>query len=178
MKKWVSLFFAVVFAFALASVAYAHSGGTDSRGGHKNHSTGEYHYHHGYSAHQHEDLDGDGDLDCPFNFADKTGQSSGSTSGSYRGLPIYTPEPTPKPTPMPEKKKETSKSVLVVYFLMVGWAVVAFVGCLYLYIIRPIIRTVAGCIEDVRKAKEHKQQQKRLRQIEKEFAERYKNGLF
>ena len=64
MKKWVSLFFAVVFAFALASVAYAHSGGTDSWGGHKNHSTGEYHYHHGYSAHQHEDLDGDGDLEC------------------------------------------------------------------------------------------------------------------
>ena len=33
--------------------AFAHSGGTDSRGGHIDRSTGEYHYHHGYSAHDH-----------------------------------------------------------------------------------------------------------------------------
>ena len=31
----------------------AHSGGTDSNGGHYDRSTGEYHYHHGYPAHQH-----------------------------------------------------------------------------------------------------------------------------
>lgn len=36
-----------------ASSALAHSGGTDSSGGHWNHKTGEYHYHHGYGAHQH-----------------------------------------------------------------------------------------------------------------------------
>lgn len=47
---------------------YAHSGGTDSKGGHYNRSTGEYHYHHGYSAHQHRDIDGDGKLDCPYEF--------------------------------------------------------------------------------------------------------------
>ena len=35
------------------SSALAHSGGTDSSGGHWNHKTGEYHYHHGYGAHQH-----------------------------------------------------------------------------------------------------------------------------
>lgn len=51
--------------------AYAHSGGTDSKGGHYNRSTGEYHYHHGYSAHQHKDMDGDGKLDCPYEFDDK-----------------------------------------------------------------------------------------------------------
>lgn len=32
---------------------HAHSGGTDSKGGHRNHSTGEYHYHHGMGPHQH-----------------------------------------------------------------------------------------------------------------------------
>ena len=32
---------------------YAHSGGTDSQGGHWNHSTGEYHFHHGHGEHQH-----------------------------------------------------------------------------------------------------------------------------
>lgn len=37
----------------VVAAAYAHSGGTDSRGGHRNRSTGEYHYHHGYGPHQH-----------------------------------------------------------------------------------------------------------------------------
>lgn len=32
---------------------YLHSGGTDSQGGHYDHSTGEYHYHHGKPAHDH-----------------------------------------------------------------------------------------------------------------------------
>jgi hypothetical protein len=36
-----------------AAGALAHSGRTDSKGGHYNRSTGEYHYHHGYSAHDH-----------------------------------------------------------------------------------------------------------------------------
>jgi hypothetical protein len=48
--------------------AFAHSGRTDSSGGHTNHSTGEYHYHHGHPAHQHSDIDGDGELDCPYDF--------------------------------------------------------------------------------------------------------------
>lgn len=61
---------------------HAHSGGTDENGGHYDSSTGEYHYHHGYPAHDHEDLDGDGTLDCPYNFVDKTGQSSGMASTS------------------------------------------------------------------------------------------------
>ena len=33
--------------------ATAHSGRTDSKGGHYNHSTGDYHYHHGYPPHDH-----------------------------------------------------------------------------------------------------------------------------
>lgn len=56
--------------------ASAHPGRTDSRGGHTNHSTGEYHYHHGYSEHDHYDMDGDGDPDCPYTFKDKTNSSS------------------------------------------------------------------------------------------------------
>lgn len=54
----------------------AHPGRTDGEGGHTNRSTGEYHYHHGYSEHDHYDMDGDGDIDCPYNFKDKTNQSS------------------------------------------------------------------------------------------------------
>lgn len=62
---------ALLIASMLLSVK-AHSGGTDSKGGHTNHSTGEYHYHHGYSAHDHYDMDGDGDIDCPYDFDDKS----------------------------------------------------------------------------------------------------------
>lgn len=57
----------LLVAFTFFSIpAYAHSGRTDSNGGHTDHSTGEYHYHHGYGPHQHYDIDGDGEADCPF----------------------------------------------------------------------------------------------------------------
>ena len=62
--------------------AVSHSGRTDSKGGHRNSATGEYHYHHGHSAHQHTDLDGDGVKDCPYDFDDKTDHSSGNKSSS------------------------------------------------------------------------------------------------
>ena len=74
----------LVFALCLclSVVVSAHSGKTDSSGGHWDNSAGEYHYHHGYSAHKHYDMDSDGDLDCPYSFDDKTGSSS-NHSGSY-----------------------------------------------------------------------------------------------
>lgn len=72
----------LVFLIISSSSVSAHRGRTDSRGGHIDHSTGEYHYHHGHSAHQHVDLDGDGNPDCPYNFDDQTGVHSGSSSSS------------------------------------------------------------------------------------------------
>lgn len=66
----------LMVAVLMISPAFAHPGGTDGKGGHWNHSTGEYHYHHGYSAHDHEDGV------CPYEFDDKTGERSGSSSGS------------------------------------------------------------------------------------------------
>jgi hypothetical protein len=68
-KKIIAL---LLVALLPCSVAVAHSGGTDSHGGHTNHSTGEYHYHHGYSAHDHYDMNGDGIKDCPYTFKDNT----------------------------------------------------------------------------------------------------------
>lgn len=44
---------AILALLLLPVVALAHSGRTDSSGGHYNRSTGEYHYHHGEPAHQH-----------------------------------------------------------------------------------------------------------------------------
>ena len=43
----------ILLMIALSSIVFAHSGGTDSKGGHYNRSTGEYHYHHGKPAHDH-----------------------------------------------------------------------------------------------------------------------------
>jgi hypothetical protein len=83
------------------SSAFAHPGGTDSKGGHTNHSTGEYHYHHGYSAHQHKNGK------CPYDFDDKTGQSSGSaSSGSTSSKPRATKKPKITPAPTKAEPKE------------------------------------------------------------------------
>ena len=49
MKK---LHFILCCILIITTFAYAHSGRTDSKGGHYNRSTGEYHYHHGKPAHE------------------------------------------------------------------------------------------------------------------------------
>ena len=72
----------IIMALLLLTVVSAHPGRTDSHGGHYDSETGEYHYHHGYAAHQHTDLNDDGIQDCPYDFDDKTGESSGSSSSS------------------------------------------------------------------------------------------------
>ena len=59
----------------------AHSGDTDSQGGH--YGSGGYHFHHGYPAHEHYDMDRDGDIDCPYDFDDRTGENSGTGSGGH-----------------------------------------------------------------------------------------------
>ncbi len=77
MKRFLCLILLIIILlFNFSITLSAHSGKTDSNGGHYDHSTGEYHYHHGYSAHQH--FNGK----CPYNYNDKTSQSSGNSSGS------------------------------------------------------------------------------------------------
>ncbi len=65
------LAFLLLLCISLAIQVTAHSGRTDSNGGHYNRSTGEYHYHHGYSAHSHYDMDEDGMRDCPYTYVPK-----------------------------------------------------------------------------------------------------------
>lgn len=52
-KRIFVIILSLVTAIGLSVLCFAHSGRTDSNGGHYNRSTGEYHYHHGYPAHQH-----------------------------------------------------------------------------------------------------------------------------
>lgn len=80
--RLLKLLIALALCLCLSVTVFAHSGKTDSNGGHTDHSTGEYHYHHGYSAHRHYDMDGDGDLDCPYLFDDKTGSSGTKTEST------------------------------------------------------------------------------------------------
>ena len=61
----------------------AHSGRTDSNGGHYDNSTGSYHYHHGYPAHTHYDKDGDGDIDCPYYYKSNTNYSNSTNIKNY-----------------------------------------------------------------------------------------------
>ena len=75
----------IILCLCLSVVVSAHSGKTDSDGGHIDHGSGEYHYHHGYSAHQHSDMDGDGYLDCPYSFDDKTGSSQDNAEPVKKG---------------------------------------------------------------------------------------------
>ena len=66
----------VVLLFNIA--ASAHSGKTDSAGGHYDRQTGEYHYHHGYPAHSHSVEDGI--IDCPYDFDDNTNHNNSSSN--------------------------------------------------------------------------------------------------
>jgi hypothetical protein len=82
MKRVFAIFICFVLLFSCAASVSAHSGGTDSIGGHYDSSTGEYHYHHGYPAHQHPGGK------CPYDFKDKTNSSSDSdmSFGDYLAI--------------------------------------------------------------------------------------------
>lgn len=81
----------LLFTAILTMITVLHSGKTDSKGGHRDSSTGEYHYHHGYPAHQHYDMDGDGKRDCPYNFnnnVDKKDTASDTTPSTAEKTPF------------------------------------------------------------------------------------------
>ena len=91
MKKLLVL----VLALLLSLPVFAHSGGTDSKGGHN--GPGGYHYHHGYPAHQHEGGQ------CPYDFDDRTGESSG-TSSIGSGSSISSSEEAEEEPEKPKRK--------------------------------------------------------------------------
>ena len=53
MKKVIAISVLFILVAFYSLISYAHSGRTDSRGGHHNRKTGGYHYHHGMGPHQH-----------------------------------------------------------------------------------------------------------------------------
>lgn len=107
----------------------AHSGRTDSNGGHTNHATGEYHYHHGMPAHNHYDIDGDGRIDCPYTFDYDSMSEAESNDSKWEfefsiheysndfSMPTFS---RPEYTPMPEynKTKDEESNVSPAYLTL------------------------------------------------------------
>ncbi|MBO4978797.1 MAG: YHYH domain-containing protein [Clostridia bacterium] len=91
-RKYISFLFVLLGIFLLTPPANAHAGKTDASGGHYDQDSGTYHYHHGYPAHQH--IGGQ----CPYDFDDKTGQSSGSPSTATKETTTFTPTPIAPPS--------------------------------------------------------------------------------
>ena len=115
--------FVVSLICLLIVTAFAHPGKTDSKGGHTNHSTGEYHYHHGYSAHDHYDMDGDGDVDCPYDFADKTDHSSKESATIKPKTSQTVPKTEPTSTPTEATSSESNSKSNTDFNSVLGWIV-------------------------------------------------------
>lgn len=82
MKRIFCIVLSVLLLVILAVPVTAHSGRTDSSGGHYDHSSGEYHYHHGEPAHQHPNGK------CPY---DSSGEILGLDYGTFfGGLAFFT----------------------------------------------------------------------------------------
>ena len=103
MKKQITL---LIVGVLLANLRIcAHSGKTDGYGGHYNRSTGEYHYHHGFSAHQHTNGV------CPYDFEDRTSQSSGGSSNKNNVVNDLFDKPAENLSPKVENTKPKKRSV-------------------------------------------------------------------
>lgn len=97
------------FSFACGS-AYAHTGRTDSDGGHHNwQNGGEYHYHHGYPAHDHTNGV------CPYDFVDNTRHEEGGGGGESKFVTASTPVPNQS------AKIEETESFFDKYGAAIAW---------------------------------------------------------
>lgn len=107
--------FGIALVMLSAVVAFAHSGDTDSKGGHHVSGTSEYHYHHGYPAHDH--VNGE----CPYDFKNRVVSNSSNVS-------VSTPAPSAVPT-QTQKPKSLWLSVLSgIAFLVNGVLVYVFLN--------------------------------------------------
>ncbi len=92
MKRIIAILLAVVLAFGSTVAAAAHSGRTDSAGGHKDNKNasglGYYHYHHGMGPHLHPDGV------CPYTTSNSTSQTQSSTKPSSLSASVSSSAPT------------------------------------------------------------------------------------
>ena len=133
MKKYLYITFVIALCISLLTiVASAHSGKTDSNGGHYDRSTGEYHYHHGYPAPDHYDMDGDGDIDCPYKFHNKTNHDSSNNTSDKT--------PTKQNTNVEQSRELTFGEIILIILKIIGISlIVLFFGCCIWLIINELI---------------------------------------
>ena len=91
----------LIFSFS-GLLSFAHSGRTDSKGGHYDQDAGEYHYHHGYPAHEHENGI------CPYDYDDKTESKDYLNSSKHQN------------THSKSKKPETWMLIVIPIFIAVS----------------------------------------------------------
>lgn len=128
MKKYIA---ALIIMLMIPVTVFAHSGGTDSNGGHYDHSTGKYHYHHGYPAHDHYDMDGDGTVDCPYDFDDRTGWNSGSNTNKNKAQSQTAPK-NPAGSTNASEKEVTSLQVTGLTWVLFAFSAAASLGVIVL----------------------------------------------
>lgn len=82
MKKVFLILLILVIVLSITFPTFAHSGRTDSQGGHHDRSNGSYHYHHGYPAHDHPNGE------CPYTNTSCGGCAAGETAGTVIAIVI------------------------------------------------------------------------------------------
>lgn len=122
------LFLAAVICSAHLT-ALAHSGRTDSQGGHYDSATGEYHFHHGYPAHQH--VNGV----CPYDFADRTDEES-DAGGGNRESPHPPAESGHLEQNQPDRQTETRELLLN-----------AIAGCFFLFAFCAVLAAIDRLVQ-------------------------------
>lgn len=159
MKRNIIFMLVLLITVCACISSYAHPGRTDSRGGHYDRSTGEYHYHHGYPAHQHENGV------CPYDFDDKTSENSGSSSGftSSSGITSFSGSSksssigsaqTAAHTPQPQNTNdEKSDSILLhfgkfLFFAVIAVALFSVISLIFLLRKTSDLRNEKGMCED------------------------------
>lgn len=121
-KRIILLLLVIVLSVCFIPMsASAHSGKTDSAGGHHDTATGEYHYHHGHPAHDHKNgVCPYGDYDNSGSYSDYDDTDYSSSNYTYGSQSAQEPQRTRISASQPDSNRVTWQIVIVVALLVVA----------------------------------------------------------
>lgn len=122
-KRIILLLLVIVLSVCFIPMsASAHSGKTDSAGGHHDTATGEYHYHHGHPAHDHKNgVCPYGDYDNSSSYSDYDDTDYNSSDYTYGSQSTQEPQRTRISASQPGSNRVTWQIVIVVALLVIAW---------------------------------------------------------
>ncbi len=122
-KRIILLLLVIVLSVCFIPMsASAHSGKTDSAGGHHDTATGEYHYHHGHPAHDHKNgVCPYGDYDNSSSYSDYDDTDYSSSDYTYGSHSAQEPQRTRISASQPGSNRVTWQIVIVVALLVIAW---------------------------------------------------------